>query len=209
MRIACAMPTIYRLDWNPRPAISSFRRAFPSEQLLILSEPATPRIRQEGVDQWTNDVRRGALGNYLHAVRQLIQTGADWLLVLEDDVELCRSAGVRLADGITQNPGAAALSLYSPWVEGMFPEPAGWSRHDLGRRQWGTQAVAIRRDVAALWLTAAPTYRATAADTMLWGWLAEHQFAAYFHSPSLAEHLCHGAGSGHTIHYGYRYDPMY
>jgi GR25 family glycosyltransferase involved in LPS biosynthesis len=139
-----------------------------------------------------DDGTLGCLGNHLAVLRRLADTGADWLVVLEDDAVPCRGFARQLDAALAVAP-APVVGLYLgrlspvPWQPALAAATVRAERVDaswlVGRYFAWTVGYAVRLERAAGLLAAAASDDRTADHAL-------HQAAGRtaFTWPSLVDH---------------------
>jgi hypothetical protein len=144
--------------------------------------------------------------NWLQTAEFLLeQTNAEYLLLCEDDIELCPAAAERLQRGLAEfSPATFGLaSLYTPLhnLPGQGRLNPGWHGWFLGRINWGSLAYCFSRHSLHRVLNSQTLRRHVTdkhTDSVLGAACIELGLYMHFHVPSLASHT--GAGCSTVDH---------
>lgn len=126
-----------------------------------------------------------------------LRTGREWILQLEDDVELCPAFGLRFISDIAGlvDDEMAAMTLFSRRAidEQLLEDDIRWYSVP-GKRHCMNQAVMLRSGImsgfaewAPTWYKAHPEHK-HAADLLLGEWLSRSGIKMWVRVPSLVQH---------------------
>ena len=221
MKIAVAMTTAPREKPTFAESYQSVRDAG-FEDVFVFSDgwnvggderitvrPATiapPRFEVEGPFY-------GAFRNWVQSLDDLLtaEPDADAVLMLQDDVRMCKGVREFLEDGAWRLQDVGIVTLCTSWAYRGICRERGLNRIDLNRTVIaGAWTLLIPRDVAEAaldhelsqqktgwhWRFGADPARAKSIDTYIGTVMIDLQKAVYGYRPSLAEHI----GETSTIH---------
>lgn len=128
----------------------------------------------------------GAWGNWRFAASVLVRHDIDYVLIVEDDIEL--SAGLRDYLEFYLPPDGVA-SLYSAAPNDASDSLFGWVAVKVPNRAYGALAYVMRRHVAAA-IIADPPFpdRPHGTDHNIGTWCKRQGVPYYVHAPSFAIH---------------------
>jgi hypothetical protein len=148
--LAIAMISAPRRVRTVERSLQELRRGGFDQTIHVFQEPGTHVAPASRVQLHTNPRQRGMWGNWLQAAEFLLQhTTAEFLLLCEDDIELCPAAAERLRQGLAGfSPATFGLaSLYTPLhnLPVVMPLTGGWHGFVLGRVNWGSLGYCFSR----------------------------------------------------------------
>jgi hypothetical protein len=206
--IAVGILACQRPGFTLRPVGESASRCW--APLHIYAEPDTPQLVDDRVVWHGANERQGMRRNLVRALRDLYASGSPWVLILEDDTEVCAAAGRIIGESLDAWPQTDLLSLYTPGVAARRPQAVGWSIFQPGFDAWGTQAVCWRREFLERFLAECDkiqcmTPEMSESDQVVFGFANQRGATVRFHNPSLVQHLNFNAKSDHAMHLGHGY----
>lgn len=149
----------------------------------------------------------GDWANWYCGLSELVQTHpqADYVLMLEDDVVMCKNVRQYLDVSIPKLDDFAALSFYTPAFYNKFSTESMFNKEYEGSRTLGTLTVIMKMATALDFIgdpeiskrrflskdstMAAQDWSNTAKDIFLGLWAKRKGLPIYYHSPSLAQHI--------------------
>ncbi len=191
--------------------LSELRRAGFTQPIHVFEEPGTGTGRQAGVVVHTNRRKLLMWQNWLQAARFLLGASARYLLLCEDDLDLCPGAAPTLLAALPtlDQSDFGLASLFTPLhnLETTVPRP-GWQAHNRGFGSWGSLAYCFTRDSLARILRERElaTHTGTkSTDGVVCRACKNLGLATYYHVPSLASHTGDGNSTvGHEAQPGSR-----
>lgn len=214
--LAIGMITCDRPSLDLHTAIDELRRGGFDEPLHIFCEPGTPEIGQiEHAIVHRNETRLGVIGNWANCLRRLLETtGAEHLLVCEDDVMYCRGARLSWNQAVDKYDRVGFWSLYTPQRDqGIVGHQHGWVALNRGRDTWGTQAMCFPRSSAEVLLKYQPLHEDDQlrgpTDAIVAQCFIDAGIPCYYHNPSLTDHIGRISSVGHNwydSHVGLNFD---
>jgi len=189
----------------PRPqprverSIGQLRQAGFVEPVHIFAEPGTKVTPMADVFIHQNARRLGVWLNWRSAATYLLQTtNAPWIVLCQDDIDLCSCAGPALRHALACFPktswGFASLFTSRRTVEGQTTRP-GWQAFDVGRNAVGALAYCFSRESlqAVLSHEGVLRYRLNhGIDAVVSQAFQEMGRHCYYHLPSLCAHTGDG-----------------
>lgn len=176
--------------------LASLRSGGFHETVHLFAEPGTTVGDCPNTVVWVHRQRKGALHNWLHAIRwALTKTTAPYLLIVEDDVAYCRGARAALDRRLREGPAFGFLNLLTPVQVGVELSCFGTGWIPTQKTNiWGTQAVCFSRHLAFGLLEHFRRNhddpRSISYDLMTLQYYARFPEApCCYHIPSLCEHV--------------------
>jgi hypothetical protein len=197
---------------RPRPTIRrtlrEMRRAGFTQPIYVFEEPGTRTQRRPGVVIHTNPRRLRMWQNWLQAARFLLEgTDAPYLLLCEDDLELCPAAAATLLAAMPTlaRDDFGLASLFTPQhnLETTVRQ-GGWQAHNRGWGSWGSLAYCFTRGSLSRILRERELVAhagTESTDGVVCRACLNLGLATYYHVPSLCSHTGGGISTvGHQIH---------
>lgn len=137
-------------------------------------------------------VSRGSWCNWFTTLETLTESGADSLLIVEDDAVFCKGLRGYLESTLWLDPGCALCSAYSC---GRYTErdamPFGWSEENRGHFLVGSLCWAIPRKSAEAILEDLRYSREgyKGIDLRVGLWALDTGRTVWYHKPSLVQHI--------------------
>jgi FkbM family methyltransferase len=165
-----------------------------SQQVTLFCEPGSVVSETKDVEVHEHVSELGCLGNYLFAAKWLLNhSDAPYVLILEDDLFLCRDAALALQHGVNSVPaGFGYLSLYTPLhVVRTRSVRRGWQQFPVSSATRGALALCFSRESLQLAVAELESEPATASphpDLLISGLFQGLGRPCFFHVPSLCAH---------------------
>ncbi|MGE0606569.1 MAG: glycosyltransferase [Pirellulales bacterium] len=183
--------------------LGSLRQAGFDQTIYIGAEPGSvaAKWKAPGVQVRRHQRRLGCYPNWLFVARWLLaETDAPYLLICEDDVEFCDGAAAGVWHGLKTLGDVGYVSLYTPVrnveLAGVQANP-GWHALNLGDSSWGALTYAFPREVLAKIVAYVAEPPADGTDQHVSAQVARLNRNAWFHIPSLAQHVGRTSSLGH------------
>ena len=164
--------------------------------MIVCQEPglqAEPRPAGMTVSYRTNRIRLGAWPNFLAALDTGVATGADHILMAQDDITL--AAGTRRV--LDRGYPAGVVSLYTPGNLKPFSWWRSLPRASMPEGTHGACCYVFARDVATALIANPPRPAArTRVDFWVGSFAKARGLRFWQHSPSFVQHV----GETSTIH---------
>ena len=166
----------------------SYRDAGFTNHVSIYADGPVEALPDLNASVHHNRPRLGNFRNWVHAMSDMLRTGADWYMICEDDITWSTAASVVLLKDLSKfslDAYCGAISLYCPQRMGKVLErdyanggrlTQGYYGASLGRRTWGFQCMLFHR-THAIELMAheafVAMYRDNRNDKNVDAWVAE------------------------------------
>lgn len=218
--VAIAVISAPRPQRTVETTLKELRRAGFSQTIHVFEEPETNVASAPGIMIHTNATRLGLWPNWQSAAYFLLQTTNEpFLLICEDDLQLCpgAAAALRQACSTLDKRYWGYVSLYSPQhnLAGRIVR-TGWQDVPAGPHLWGALAYCFTRESLAAILqsrTVRLHTRNDGTDYVVSQAVQELGCRCYFHVPSLCQHAGGGISSvGHVVRSGHMaigFSPQY